>query len=51
MLTSDLSHIHDWSKQWAIRFNPDKTESLLFTRRNVEDHTVYLEVQKIQLRM
>ena len=41
MLTSDLSHIHDWSKQWAIRFNPDKTESLLFTRRNVEDHTVY----------
>jgi hypothetical protein len=34
MLSTDLSHIHNWSQNWAIKFNPIKTESVLFTRRN-----------------
>ena len=33
MLSRDLSHIHNWSQNWAIKFNPNKTESVLFTRR------------------
>jgi hypothetical protein len=33
MLSTDLSHIHNWSQNWNIRFNPNKTESVLFTRR------------------
>jgi hypothetical protein len=32
MLSTDLSHIHNWSQDWAIKFNPNKTESVLFTR-------------------
>ena len=25
MLSTDLSHIHNWSQNWAIKFNPNKT--------------------------
>ena len=42
MLSTDLSHIHNWSQNWAIKFNPNKTESVLFTRKNnVDYHNVY----------
>ena len=40
MLSTDLSHIHNWSHNWAIKFNP-KTESVLFTRRNINNPPVY----------
>jgi hypothetical protein len=29
MLSTDLSHIHNWSQNWAIKFNLNKTESVL----------------------
>ena len=29
MLSTDLSHIHNWSQNWAIKFNPNKTGSVL----------------------
>jgi hypothetical protein len=41
MLSTDLSHIHNWSQNWAIKFNPNKTESILFTRRNINNPPVY----------
>ena len=41
MLSIDLSHIHNWSQNWAIKFNPNKTESVLFTRRNINNPPVY----------
>ena len=40
-LTADLTHIYDWSKKWAVKFNPNKTESLLFTRKNISDIPIY----------
>jgi hypothetical protein len=36
-----MSHIHNWSQNWAIKFNPNKTESVLFTRRNINNPPVY----------
>jgi hypothetical protein len=41
MLSTDLSHIHNWSQNWAIKFNPNKTESILFTRQNINNPPVY----------
>jgi hypothetical protein len=41
MLSTDFSHIHNWSQNWAIKFNPNKTESILFTRRNINNPPVY----------
>ena len=32
-ITNDLDNIHIWSSQWLIEFNPIKTISVLFSRR------------------
>jgi hypothetical protein len=37
ILSTDLSQIYNWSRDWAIEFNPNKTESALFTRKNNVD--------------
>ena len=34
-LTNDLEIIHQWSKQWAMDFNPEKTINMDFTRKHV----------------
>ena len=49
-LTADLTHIDNWSEQWAIKFNPSKTESVLFSRRNAENHPVYFGDQDNQVK-
>jgi hypothetical protein len=41
ILSTDLSHIHNWSQNWAIKFNRNKIESVLFTRRNINNPPVY----------
>jgi hypothetical protein len=37
ILSTNLSRIYNWSRDWAIKFNPNKTESVLFTRKNNVD--------------
>jgi hypothetical protein len=37
ILSTNLGRIYNWSRDWAIKFNPNKTESLLFTRKNNVD--------------
>jgi hypothetical protein len=37
-----LSHIHNWSQNLTIKFNPNKTESALFTRWIINNPTVYV---------
>lgn len=32
-LNSDLRLIHEWSNKWLVKFNPNKTESLLISRK------------------
>jgi hypothetical protein len=31
ILSTNLGRIYKWSRDWAIKFNPNKTESVLFT--------------------
>ena len=33
-LNTDLSKIHDWSMKWLVKFNPDKTESMIVSRKS-----------------
>ena len=33
LLNSDMEKIHQWAKRWLVRFNPAKSESLLFSRK------------------
>ena len=32
-LNSDLLKIHLWATKWLVRFNPEKSESMLFSRK------------------
>ncbi|MES9994314.1 MAG: reverse transcriptase family protein, partial [Candidatus Thiodiazotropha sp.] len=32
-LNEDLEKVHQWASKWLVTFNPTKTESLLFTRK------------------
>jgi hypothetical protein len=36
-LNTDLSKIHDWSMKWLVKFNPDKTESMIVSRKSLRD--------------
>lgn len=33
MLNSDLNKIHEWSMRWLVKFNPEKTESMVISRK------------------
>ena len=33
MLNSDLRKIHNWADKWLVNFNPNKTESMVITRK------------------
>ena len=34
-INNDLSKIHVWANKWLVKFNPDKTESLLISRKTI----------------
>ena len=36
-LNSDLNKVHTWSKKWLVNFNPQKTETLLITRKQEQN--------------
>ena len=39
ILNVDLERLYEWAVQWLVRFNPNKTESLLFSRKfNIQHH-------------
>lgn len=37
MVNIDLVNISNWSKQWLVKLNPDKTEIMYFSTRNAPD--------------
>ena len=39
ILNLDLERLYEWAVQWLVRFNPNKTESLLFSRKlDIQHH-------------
>ena len=39
ILNVDLERLYEWAVQWLVRFNPNKTVSLLFSRKlNIHHH-------------
>ena len=34
ILNTDLAKIHDWSMKWQVKCNPDKTESMIVSRKS-----------------
>ena len=38
ILNNDLERINLWSKRWLVTFNPQKTESMIFSRKRIKPH-------------
>ena len=36
IINHDLIMLSNWAKQWLVKFNPLKTEAVLFTLKNIE---------------
>ena len=36
ILNNDLQKIHHWSNRWLVKFNPQKTETMLISRKTVK---------------
>ena len=49
-LNENLTKIHNWSEQWLVHFNPQKTEALLISRKQLKiNHpTLYMNNVPIQ---
>ena len=37
IMNHDLRIVFSWTLQWLVNFNPNKTEAMLFTLRNVDN--------------
>ena len=50
ILNDDLHKIHKWSEQWLVKFNPQKTETLVISRKNIKPihPTLYMNEQPLQ---
>ena len=41
-LNSDLSKIHQWATKWLVKFNPAKSETVIFSRKqNKPNHPLF----------
>ena len=39
-LNNDLLKIHEWAKQWLVKFNPAKSESMIFFHEKGTNHII-----------
>ena len=40
-LNKDIESIHQWSQKWLIKFNPDKTEMMTISKKNITNSTIH----------
>ena len=39
LMDNDLDKVQNWADKWLVKFNPNKTEEMLFSRKNIQiDH-------------
>lgn len=49
ILNNDLEIISTWVKTWQVTFNATKTESILFTRKHIDQHHPNLYFNGVQI--
>ena len=50
LLNSDLSKIHQWATKWLVKFNPAKSESVIFSRKhNKPYHPLFVLLNQKQV--
>ena len=48
ILITDLNKISKWAKSWLVKFNPNKNESLIISRKKKCHHHILQPVQSIE---
>ena len=48
-INNDLNTIHMWAKSWLVDFNPNKTESLLLSRKNIKPFHPPIKMNNIEI--
>ena len=48
-LNSDLTKIHQWFNKWLVKFNPTKSESIIFPRKRIKPHHPPVLMDHIQI--
>jgi hypothetical protein len=48
-INNDLNTIHNWAKSWLVDFNPNKTESLLMSRKNIKPYHPPVKMNNIEI--
>ncbi|MEW8548773.1 MAG: hypothetical protein AB2693_35180, partial [Candidatus Thiodiazotropha sp.] len=48
-LNSDLSKIHQWATKWLVKFNPAKSESVIFSRKHVKPYHPSVSLNQKQI--
>ena len=50
LLNSDLHKVHNWSKDWLVKFNPNKTEELVISRKTLQPRHPPLYMNNVQIK-
>ena len=49
LMNTDLSKIHSWANQWLVKFNPNKTEELIITKKHQPPNHPPLFMNNVQV--
>ena len=49
ILNSDLNKIHEWSKKWLVKFNPNKTETMVISKKIIKPDNPALKMGRHEL--
>jgi hypothetical protein len=41
MINIDLKYIQKWSKRWLVKFNPSKTDIMVFSANNQQNDLIF----------
>ena len=50
LLNDDIEKIHNWSNKWLVKFNPNKTEELILSRKTVPPNHPPLFMNNVQIK-
>ena len=48
-LNSDLAKLHLWATKWLVSFNPSKSESIIFSRKQIKRFHPPIEMNQKQI--
>jgi hypothetical protein len=41
LISTDLEYLNAWSYRWLVKFNPNKTDIMIFSTRHLENNVLF----------